>query len=209
VALFNDDIETRLIGFRHAEVASVVWYAERILNPARYPAEVLVPRRIGFDEVSRTVIVDLTAPPRTVIPEVSGYRYDSGADTVVSVARSAVDVVCRHRELVSQLVLRVGHELLAARPTNVIAAVDIRFWPPDMPVERLAAASPLISIRFARESFGMLMGLNTPREPGTGQWFADDTGPGLSVPQPSRGSTRARSVRIAGRSRSPTGEETS
>lgn len=160
VALFNDDIEQRLLGFRQADPTAVIWYAERILNPSRYPLEVLNPLNLTFDQDSREFTVELAAPPRSVVPPIGGFRYDPAGDAVVPTARDAGDSARRYRDLISQLVLRVAHELLAARPTNVIGAVNIALWPDES--THKAGAVPLFTTRCDRDSFGTLMGLLTP-----------------------------------------------
>lgn len=195
VALFNDDIEQRLAGFRAADPEAVVWYAERVLNPSRYPLEVLNPVGTDFDPRSRDLTVDLIAPPRSVVPTVAGFRHDPDADTVVPVPRPAAESAARYRDLISQLALRAAHELLAARPTNIINAVVIAVWPDA--ATRESSASPLVATRFARESFGALIRLLSPgREPVADRptWFTDRP---TAPPLPLGFAPRSRQARLS------------
>lgn len=119
----NAYVAGRESAFAAGDPAAVEWFTGCVLRASRYPEGFPREHTVTYHPGRREVAVDFELPPRTVVPAERACRYVRTRDAVEPVPRSEADIAQCHDRLVASIVLRTLHEIFAATPPGVVAAI--------------------------------------------------------------------------------------
>jgi restriction system protein len=140
---------------RAGDPEAVAEFCTLVLDSSVYPE--------GFPHQTRTVyrpdpkeaIVEWELPPQSVIPLDRGFRYVASRDAIDVLPRAEKEIKERYRTVISQVPLRIIHEILVSTPDSVVEQVTFYGY---VSTKDPASGQPirplLLQVSAKREVFG-------------------------------------------------------
>jgi restriction system protein len=154
----NAYVARRRSAFAAGDPESVEWFVGGVLHASRYPDGFPREHKVAYRPGAREVAVEFELPPQDVVPPVRGYRYLMSREAVEPLPRPAGEVRQRYERLVSSVALRTMHEIFAATPPGVVAAVAFEGHVTTVdPATGKPARRHLLSVSATRDAFGELV----------------------------------------------------
>ncbi len=124
----NATLAERRRKYEEGEPDAVVEYCHMVLARSDYPDA--WPRDVAIEIADATggVVVDLTLPPVSALPDVESVRYDPQTGRFAVQRLSAARRTALHEALLFQIPLRTVHELFKADRAEAIPAVAVNGW---------------------------------------------------------------------------------
>lgn len=122
-ASYNEEIDQFARAFRAGDSESVAKFCSLVLDASAYPDGFPRQSRVIYRPEPREVVVEWELPQQSAIPVERGYKYVGTRDAIDPLARPEREVKERYAKLVSQVALRVMHEILISAPASVVDAV--------------------------------------------------------------------------------------
>jgi restriction system protein len=158
VAARNAYVTSRQAAFAAGDPGAVCWFTGCVLRASPYPDGFPRDYQVTYDPPNRELTVDLELPPRSVVPEVSAYRYVRTRDAVEPVPRPGTEVDQAHERLVACVALRAWHEIFAAIPAVMVQAAVLTGWVGSAdPATGQPVRSRLLAARAGRSAFDALV----------------------------------------------------
>ena len=154
----NTYVTSRQSAFAAGDAEAVRWFVSCVLRASRYPDGFPREHQVAYDPGTREVAVDFELPPRSVVPPVRAYRYVKARDFIEPVPRQESEIGQGHQRLVACVALRTLHEIFAATPPGVVAAVTFTGWV--VAIDRATgqpARLELVTVPAGRPAFGDLV----------------------------------------------------
>lgn len=119
----NAYVAGRQTAFAAGDPEAVAWFTGCVLRASRYPDGFPRDHQVTYHQERREVAVDFDLPPRAVVPAERAYRYVKTRDAVEPVPRQEAEITQCHDRLVACVALRTLHEIFAATPPEIVAAI--------------------------------------------------------------------------------------
>lgn len=150
----NARVAGRREAFASGDQESVEWFVRCVVSASRYPDGFPRERHVSYRPRDRTVAVEAELPSQRVVPPARAYRYVKAHDAIEPLPRPVSDIKLRYRRLVSSVALRTMHEIFAATPPEVVAAVAFTGWVGAVDRATGRATRPqLVSVSAERDTF--------------------------------------------------------
>ncbi|MGS0686589.1 TerD family protein [Nakamurella sp. GG22] len=141
-------------GLAVRQPAAVVAYLDLVLEAAEYPDGFPHSWRLGYAAASGHLDIEYNLPGLDVVPNVKGYKYVKGTDTITPSARPATQIRSIYAEVLRQTALRVVQEVLEADRGGAVRTVVFNGYVNDTdPATGREVRRCLIALATSRERF--------------------------------------------------------
>jgi restriction system protein len=150
-----DDLRARL---DRGDPDAVVEYFTMILDRSPYPDGFPAAKRVGLIPESKQLVVEVELPMMDgVVPQERSFRYVKTRRAIESSARPAAERRSLYRGLVSQVALRVVHEVFTADRSGLLDGLVVNGVVDTIDRSTGKPARPcLVTVRITRDSFAAL-----------------------------------------------------
>lgn len=157
IAAANAEVDRFAAALAAADPAAVVEYFGMVLGNSIYPDSFPHHYRLAFVPESRQLVIEYELPPIDAIPTVREYKYVKTRDEITTTARPAKEIRDLYSGTVTQLTLRVIHELFEADRRQTVETIVFNGVVDTVnPATGKAIRPCLVTVRTTRGEFGEL-----------------------------------------------------
>lgn len=123
---------TKVAAFREAFESgapeAIEEYVKQVFERSTYPESFFREYEVAFDQAAETLVVDVSLPAQSDLPNVTEYRFDTRTKSVVPVDMRPKDHDALYDEAIKQCVLRTVHEVFESVYVPHVKQVVVNGW---------------------------------------------------------------------------------
>jgi restriction system protein len=135
----NAELETVIRGLAQVEQDAVEAYFTLVLNDSGYPEDFQVEFDPTFDTEANELLVNITAPPPSALPQERAFKYVKSGDEVTSTSNTQRHLRDLYESALCQTAVRAIHEVVEADRNQIIKTISVT-----ISAEQLSAATGLV-----------------------------------------------------------------
>lgn len=153
----NKEVEAFQAEFTAGDPDAVVSYFDLVLQRSVYPEGFPQAYRLAYVPESKQFVVEYQLPTAAIVPTVKAYKFVKVRDEIASTQRPAVQIRTVYAALVSQIALRILHEVFKSDRFDHIDTLVLNCIVDTVdPATGKAIRPVLVTLRTTREVFSEL-----------------------------------------------------